>query len=194
MGDVDVTLYDFFGWDKISLTDEQLSITGAGKAFDEIRDRVSKEASSLKSLVTKEWIASELGSLLKQIRLVDIFVGAWNKSRELRKYSDPKKYPPDEANFVPLVEHTITSTHHPYLEVLINNSPVRKVRLEVIVKITLQGAVLKIQGGKIKEIRSAAGRGEGEIGIEGAELSKTEPKSFSLPGVIDMGDGEMIEA
>src|SRR5262245_18512962 len=60
-------------------------------------------------------VRSELGNLLNQIRLVDIFVGAWNKSRELRKYSDPKKYPPDEANFVPLVEHTITSTHQPYL-------------------------------------------------------------------------------
>jgi hypothetical protein len=194
MDDVDVTLHDFFGWDEISLTNEHLSIAGAGKAFDEIRERVSKEARSLKRLVTKDWIARELGSLLKQIRLVDIFVGAWNKSRQLRKYLDPTKYPPDEAVFVPLVEHTITSTHQPYLEVLINDRPVGKVRLEVIVKINLQGAVLKIQGGRIKEIRSAEAQGEGAIRIEGAELLKMETKSFSLPGVIDLGAGEAIEA
>jgi hypothetical protein len=194
MDDVDVTLRDFFGWDEISLTNEQLSIAGAGKAFDEIRERVSKEASSLKGLVTKDWIARELGSLLKQIRLVDIFVGAWNKSRQLRKYLDPTKYPPEEAAFVPLVEHAITSTHQPYIEILINDRPIGKVRLEVIVKINLQGAVLKIQGGKIKEIRSATGRGEGEIRIEGAELLKTESKPFSLLGVIDLGAGEAIEA
>jgi hypothetical protein len=47
-------------------------------------------------------------------------------------------------------------------------------RLEVTVKIALQGAALKIQGGKIKEIKSAAGQGEVEIRIEGAELLKAE--------------------
>jgi hypothetical protein len=193
MSSAEITLHDFFRWDEIHLNKEQLSQVDASKAYSDLRKTVSKEARHIKSLVTSEWLIKELGTLLKQLHLVDILVGAWNKSRQLNKFLDPEKYPPDEEVFVPLLEHTITSTQRPSIEVLLGERLIGKVKFEINLNLTLQGVVLKIQGGKIREIRSASVKGKGKIQIEGANLLEKETESWTLPGVIELGEGKPIE-
>ena len=64
---------------------------------------------------------------LLAIGIPDILVAAWNKYRILLKYLDREKYPPNESFLVPLAEHSITSEHHPYVEILVNDQPVGKI-------------------------------------------------------------------
>ncbi|MCZ6776037.1 MAG: hypothetical protein O7D34_06245, partial [Ignavibacteria bacterium] len=58
--------------------------------------------------------------------------------------------------------------------------------------IMLEGALLKIQDGKIKEITTGSCKGEGSVACEGYEIAKRELKSISLPGTIDLGEGVAI--
>ena len=192
MSKPDITLLDFFGWGDIHAAAAPLSRIEATRAYDEIKKTLSKEAGSLKSLAPKELILKEVENLLGSMSVTGLLVRCWNKSRQLRKYSDSDKYPPDEPIFLPLMEHTISSTQRPVIEVLVNDRVIGKINLEVAIKLTLEGVVLKIQGGKIKEIRSASGKGKGKVTAEGAELFEKETESLPFPGVIDLGDGEVI--
>jgi hypothetical protein len=190
----DITLRDFFGWGDIHGATDSLSGVDATKAYEEIKKTLSKEAGSLKSVATKELIANEVDKLLGSMSLTSLLVRTWNKSKQLQKYSDSEKYPPDEPVFLPLLEHSISSTQRPVIEVLLNDRVIGKINFEVAVKLTLEGVVLKIQGGRIKEIRSASGKGKGKITAEGAELFEKETESLPFPGVIDLGEGEVISA
>jgi hypothetical protein len=189
MSGSEITLRHFFRWDDIHLGKEQLSNVDASNAYTDLREAISKETSHIKSVVTREWFIKELGNVLDRIHLADILVGAWSGSGQLNKYLNPGKYSPDEAVFVPLLEHTITSTHRPSIEMLLGERVIGTSELEISVELTLQGVVLKIQGGKIREIRSASMKGKGQIKIESVNLFKKEMDLLALPGVIDLGEG-----
>jgi hypothetical protein len=121
-------------------------------------------------------------------------VKAWNKYRELLKYTDKEKYPPDVSVLVPLAEHTIKSEHKPYIEILINDKSVGKIDFNINISLTLKGIILKIRDGKIKEIQTGSCKGKGTIKCEDLVILEKETESFSLPGSINLGEGIPIAA
>jgi hypothetical protein len=93
---------------------------------------------------------------------------------------------------VPLEEHTITSTHKPYIEVLVNEKPVIEIHFSITLAFVLEGFVLKIQGGKIKEIQTGTCQGKGEIQCEEITIKEKQTGPYRFPGVIHLGDGVAI--
>jgi hypothetical protein len=193
MSDAEINLYDLFGWGKVQLSKTQLSNVDMDKAYKEMGETISKEAGQLKVVASREWLLGELGHLLKRVHLINLLAGAWNKSRQLNKYLDAGKYPPGDPVYVELLEHTITSTQRPSLELIVGGQVRAEVPFEIDLKLTLQGVVLKIDGGRIREIRSASVKGKGNIKIGGAELFEKEIGPLFLPGVVDLGEGRQIE-
>ena len=126
------------------------------------------------------------------IEVPEIIKKAWNEGAALLKYLDKEKYPPDETILVTLVEHTIKSTHKPYLEILINDAPIGKIEFEVEIALTLKGTILKIQDSTIKGIYIGSCKGEGVVKCEGIQIMKRETSEFSLPRSIDFKDGLRI--
>ena len=137
--------------------------------------------------------AARISSMVFELLNVGIvrnaLVKVWNESGLFRKYLDRDAYPPEETIEVTLVDHTITSRHHPKIELLLNGAPVYPIVLDVTVTITVQGAVIEIQDGKIKTVRIGELGGGGDLKWEGYLLASEKLKPIPLPGTREFGEG-----
>ncbi len=131
---------------------------------------------------------------LLDMDLVDIFCGGWTKLQELQAYRDPDQHPPQEVSLVPIVAHSITSEHHPGLDILVGSAPVATVKLDVELEVKLEAVVLKIQAGRIREVMTGAFQGEGTIKCRGKTLIARSTPKYNLPASIPLGDGVEIPA
>ena len=93
---------------------------------------------------------------------------------------------------MPLTKHKVNSKHEPYVELFVNGQPCGRLRFQIEVGLTLEGAELTIKAGRIKRIRTGQTLGTGTIKCEGAVLGKAERKLLPLPGEIDLGQGIVI--
>jgi hypothetical protein len=129
-----------------------------------------------------------------KLPLEPVLAGGWNKLRVVFKYRDTQKYPSHEVYLVSLGAPAITSTHHPYIEVLLNGQPlpIPKFELDLVLSLTFETAVLRIQDAKIKAVQAGKCRGKGTLKYKGAILLDRATKEFALPGAISLGEGLAI--
>jgi len=185
-----ITLKRIFQGDQISLSSEELTGEAVQK-MTELKDEVSEKVKSMKFPMLFDEIVRKTDDLLN-VNLTDIMGNAWKKYGELQQYRDTKKYPPTETFFVPLATHEIKSVHKPYVNVLINSVPSKKIEFEIIVSLIIEGMILKVQNAMIKEIKSGELKGAGEIKLEGVSIAKREMQPIPLPGSKDLGEGIAI--
>ncbi len=183
MDSSEITLHQFF-----ALKEDALSTIESSKGMEALKEKIQKESTAIKWPVALNEITKKVGDLLN-ISVIDIMVKAWNKYRELLKYTDKEKYPPDVSVLVPLAEHTIKSEHKPYLEILINDKAVSRINFDINISVVLKGMILKIQDGKIKEIKTGSCKGKGNVKLEDFVIMEKETESISLPGSINLGEG-----
>lgn len=126
-------------------------------------------------------------SVLLDIGLGDVLIGAWNKSYALRQQLQKSKTMPDKDLFVQLVEHKIKSTHEPYVALLKNGQEVGRLPFLVSVEIALQGAVLRIRDGKIREVQAGQIKAKGSVKLGGATLIEKELAPIAVPGTFEVG-------
>ena len=58
----------------------------------------------------------------------------------------------------------------------------------------LEGVVLKVRGGKIREISAGRCRGKGTLECAGVALLQKETDPYELPGRVSLGEGIDIPA
>lgn len=160
----------------------------SGEAFSSMRQGVTEKPSSISWPGLSKEISSKAGDLLS-VSIPDILIRAWNKAGILNKYINKEKYNPEEIFLIELKEHTISSKHEPYLDLEVNNKSIGQINFEIDLSIVVQGAILKIQDAKIKQIRTGSLKVSGVIHCEGLEITKKESKEIKLPGEIDLGEG-----
>ena len=178
----------FFSIKGKEVSQNRLSEIESSKKISSLKEVFSKEAKGIKWTAAFNEIIKKIEDLL-DINMPDIMVMAWNKYKILLKYTDRKKYSPDETFLVPLAEHTIKSDHHPYLEILINDKEVGKIEFDISIALTLEGIILKIRDGKIREILTGSCKGKGAIKHGDFVIFEKKLEPISLPGSIDLGEG-----
>lgn len=126
-------------------------------------------------------IAGRIPDLLR-VDLGAILVGGWKKAKELERYADPAKYPPDETVFVKLGHHTVTSSHKPSLDIAVDGVKVDTVPFELKLTLALDTATLTIRGGEVLAVAPGACKAAGELKCEGYSIVKRESRAVRLPG------------
>ncbi len=122
---------------------------------------------------------------LFDIDISNLLVAAWNKTGEIQRIRGESRKSPEEVRWVELAKHSISSEHHPYVEMTIKGAPPKKiVELTVKLTLTLKGFQLRIQDGAIREVRSGTCEAEGTIEFKGMVIKKQEIKPIVLPGSI----------
>ncbi len=180
----DAPLTHFLHFDGRSLTRRQLDALDASAAMSELRRRVElKLAPSLWPRAIGEAIGEALN-----VRLADLLVAGWNRYRELSKYTDRDRYPPDQINEVALAQHRIATTHEPRVAIVVDGATVAEIHLRIDLTIDLEGAILKIQDARIKEAALGACEVSGTLRCEGIDVADAE-RAFTLPGTVSFGDG-----
>ena len=151
-----------------------------------------KQVRRIHPIVTRHGVASaSLDGLthLLSTPIESLFAGAWNAHRALAPYADPKEHPPEEINLVPLAKHTITSSYEPHVDVLLSGEQVTTIKFALELALEIQAAVLKIQGGRIREIEVGSCTGRGKLSCAGATLAEKETHEIHAPGVLRFKDG-----
>ena len=133
-----ITLNQIFSFKGTELSQNRLSAIESNEKISSLKEVFSKEAKGIRWPVAFNEIIKKIEDLLN-IGIPDIMVMAWNKYKILLKYSDRKKYSPDETFLVPLAEHTIKSEHHPCIEILINDKMVGKIGFDINISLKLEG-------------------------------------------------------
>jgi hypothetical protein len=90
---------------------------------------------------------------------------------------------------VNLSAFTLESNHNPSIEIGANGRTIATVPLKVSAKISFEGAIAKICGGKLMEIAAGNSQASGEISISEINITKTRTKKANLPGILKLGDG-----
>jgi hypothetical protein len=139
----------------------------------------------------RDSLADSLKALLN-IPLGDVIGAAWGKARELLEYRDKTKHPPEEIAIVPLSQRTIESTHKPYVDILINGTPKGRIDFEVRIALTIESATVKIQNGRIWEIRTGKCKAEGSLKCGPALLAEKKLRPIALPGTVKFAEGLTI--
>jgi hypothetical protein len=152
--------------------------------FAPVRKRMAQELKGFRAPPGfDELVVRQIGDLL-DIELSTVIVGAWCKRQEIVKYRDTKKYSPGDVHLVPLLKHTITSTHSPTIQPIINNVPLPKIKFDVVLKLKMKGMILKIRDARIREILVGSCTGNGSIEYAGHTLLTRETAPVAFPASI----------
>lgn len=144
------TLADFFVQDRKNLCRQLQEGFGSSEESNSINAQLVQKLAAFPLAALRNEIAAKLQESL-DIPLSTILMRAWNQARELEKALDSTRQS-DETVLLPLFDHTIDSTHQPYVEILRNNKPITKIAFAVDLRFILEGIVLRIKKGEIREV------------------------------------------
>ncbi len=173
----EVTLNDCFGeeiWNKQALSELEQKETIAT-----LKQEMVKKNPHLKwKIVFRELNGS--AKELFNIKLKDILESAWKKYKEVQKNLGDEQAGNNEIFLVPLVEHTVTSDHHPKIEIRTGGILLGEINFAIHLKLFLSGVILKINQGKIRGVSAGKCKSQASVSCEGVTLLKDESREFEF--------------
>jgi len=121
---------------------------------------------------------------LFDVSVPHLFMASWKKADDLKRLLAESEENPETVRYLELVEHTLRSEHHPYIEAKIRNLTVKKIEFTVTLSFSLKGFVLKIQKGEIQEIQTGRCEVEGKVDYEDLTIAEKKLAPIELPGSI----------
>jgi hypothetical protein len=190
MSETDLNMKDLFGLSREKGTIDQMDKDklSNGKSAAELKEKIAEKSKLIRWDAVKDVLANKAVESL-DIPVVKLLFPAWKKYQEIMEFADQEKHPPDETCLVSLAEHTVKTDHHPYLRVSYRGFEFPRLEFTLSAELTLQGIVLRIQDGKVKEIKEGTIKGKGSLLLEKELIMERPFGSCDLPGRIDLGDG-----
>ena len=124
-------------------------------------------------------VAEKLKDAL-DVGIDQIMLSAWSQHRDLANDLERSRQLKGETILVPLADHTIRSTHHPAVEVMVNDRRVAAFKFNANLMMRIQQAVLKVEAGKVVGVESGAWHGVGQLKCGPVTLVEHETKEFGL--------------
>lgn len=143
-----------------------------------IKKSVKKKEPRLKWQLLWGEISTTSAELLN-IKLSDILEKSWSKYEEVEKFLKIENNP-DETFFVPLLEHTIVSEHHPKIEIWLGEQKLGDIDFELMLRLRLKAIILKIKNGKIIGVKTGKCSTTGNFSCEGISLFEDETAEFEF--------------
>ena len=179
-----VTLREVFSLPETGAKD---SSPGRWQSFQE---SVSKEVKTIKWPAAMPDVTEKICELF-DVKLPDLFLVSWKKADDLRKVLAESKKTPEVTKYLELVDHSIRSEHHPYIEARIRNMPVKKIEFAVKLSFKLKGFVLKIKAGEIEEMLTGSCEVEGKVEYAGLTIAEKKLSPINLPALFSFKSEEV---
>jgi hypothetical protein len=150
--------------------------------FDDIKESIQQELAPKKvPPVFYELLIRELTAPLGK-DVGDLLVDAWVKRDEIKAYRNRDRYPNENGYEVIMLDHSFSAKQTQYIQPVINNIKIlKKLKFDLVLKLNLKSAVLKIRNGAIEEIRAGSFTGSGEIKFEDVKVLEQETRSVKIP-------------
>ena len=168
------------------------SVAALAKALDD-----EGVLASLRSVLTKlsgpglhavgDQIATVIHGLL-DIDLGDLLTAGWQRFDDLVDAGRRTMNAPGSREVVDLVTHTISSSHHPHVELLVDDIKVATLGLDLELAFTVKGAVATVHGGRLVGLHSGDCYVVGTVSAQGRQLAAKD-RQVQLPLLLHLGDG-----
>jgi hypothetical protein len=158
---------------------------------------VVNEAKSLGQPVEWNGIRTDIAStMIKALdtKVISGWVSAWQKCAEVREKAEKSRNSPAIPISCTLLEHSIESTLHPYVEVCLGEKLIQKIDFDVTLETQIDGLILNMKGGSIVSLQVGRCEWSGLVVVQGAQLIKRNLTELDLPGRIDLKKPILISA
>lgn len=189
-----ITLSQFFGLKARSIP--QVSALVNSETFHNLKQKIAQENPGVtfpESFYNDLFgmMLEKLGDLLDIDLLKGVFIPAWRQHPDLQEYRDRDKHPPEETALVPLVEHSITTSHTPTIEPTLAGRSLGEIEFEVEGEFLIKGAILEVRDAKIMKVRFGGIDGTGTLGLAGVSFLE-KSGNLDISGNLDLQEAVPI--
>lgn len=188
MSDSDATLNSIFSIEAKDLPPIVAAVVESADATAAIKSKILDGVAELDMGTIVAAVAEKVAGLL-DMSLSEVMVTAWKKYELLADCLDEEKYAPGESILVTLAEHSISSEHHPSIEILANDQEIAKLTFSISLSMHLKSAVLKVQDKHVREVRLGEVSGAASFRCGEYEIASREFDARTLPGSISLDPG-----
>jgi hypothetical protein len=115
--------------------------------------------------------------------LGDLVIAGWRKQGQLAAAGERTAANPGTSELVELATHRVSSVHHPYVELLVNDVRVTTVNFELDLQFEVKALVATVRDGHLVSLHSGDCDLAATLTAEGVRLASRR-KQFSLPVVV----------
>jgi hypothetical protein len=137
--------------------------------------------------VSNQIAAAAHGLLDLDLGLGELVVQGWCQIADLNAAAKRTVAAPG-SEVVDLATHSITWTHNPQIDVLVNDARVATVHFELSIRFTVKGLAAMVRDGNLVRLSSGGCEVTGTLAAEGRQLAQREAQ-FQLPLLVRLGDG-----
>jgi hypothetical protein len=123
-----------------------------------------------------------------EIPFSDVLTGAWSRYSELTQAAELTRANPGRREDVVLAEHTVTSEHHPHVDVLVDDILVASIQLRVELMCTVRALTVAVERAAIVEVGSGTAHVELSVGVDDVPLWRREHE-FDVTAVVRLREG-----
>ena len=164
-----------------------LAAVGQGDTTGSIEDKLAKELSSRLRAIVLDEIVAVMRRVLG-VTVVDLLAAGWKKYEPLAAAARRSLETAGSTEIVELLDHRITSTHRPGVDVTVDGVTVAEIRLDIEISIELHGLTAVVTGGRLSALRTGRGEVTLDVSVDGAPLPPvTRPIDLEIE--LDLGEG-----
>ena len=149
------------------------------------REKLGEEVKGIKWKASMPDLTVKIAELL-DVEVPGLLVTTWKKAAEVKKKLAESREKPADGIDVELAEHTISTSHSPYITVRVGKAPVKTLKFTVTASFTLNGFVLTLQNGEVREIRSGNCQAAGKLEGLGLLLAEKKLSPLTFPGTMQI--------
>jgi hypothetical protein len=120
---------------------------------------------------------------LLDLDLGDLVVAGWRKQGQLAAAAERTAANPGTSELVELATHRVSSVHHPYVELLVNDVHVTTVNFELDLEFEVKALVATVRDGHLVSLHSGDCDLSATLTAEGIRLA-SKRRHFDLPVVV----------
>ena len=167
--------------------DAVLAAITQGDTDESIEGKLKKELSSRLRAIVFDEIVAVMRRVLG-VAVVDILAAAWRKWEPLAAAAQRTLQSPGSTEIVELLDHRITSTHQPGVDVKVDSVEVAKITLDVEIVIELHGLTAVVTQGRLSALRTGRADVSLNTSLDGTSLPPMT-RTIDLAMEMDLGEG-----
>jgi hypothetical protein len=125
---------------------------------------------------------------LLDLDLGDVLVAAWRKHSALVAAGQRTAAAPGTEELVELATHKVTSTHRPYVDVLVDGIEVATVELELQLSFLVKGMLGVVRAGRLVALRTGSCELSASLSCKGVKVASRKA-TLDLPATVRLGAG-----
>jgi hypothetical protein len=159
---------------------------GQGGTTESVEGRLGSLSPRLRAIVINELVTVIAGVLDE--RVADVLAAGWAKWEALASAARKSLESPGRTEIVELVDHRITSTHRPGVDITVDGVTVKEITLQVDLAIQVHALTAVVLAGRLAALRSGRATLSLDMGLDGVALTSAT-REIELPIEVRLGEG-----